>query len=76
MINSLKENRQTIARLAGSLLALVLLVILVREESGAEITAAIEAHFHWFFPRRFAGNVYFADVCCCPLVHSAALCGG
>ena len=49
MINSLKENRQTIARLAGSLLALVLLVILVREESGAEITAAMKRISIGFF---------------------------
>ena len=49
MIKWLSKNRQTIARLAGSLLAVVLLVILVREESGAELTAALKRVSIWYF---------------------------
>lgn len=42
MTNWLRENRQTIARSLGSLLAVVLLVILLREESGDEIISALK----------------------------------
>ena len=37
VIKRLRENRQGIARAAGSLLAFVLLALLLKEESGAEI---------------------------------------
>ena len=49
MIKWLGKNRQTITRLAGSLLAVALLVILVREESGAELTAALKRISIWYF---------------------------
>jgi uncharacterized membrane protein YbhN (UPF0104 family) len=49
VIKWLSKNRQTIARLGGSLLAVVLLVILVREESGAELTAALKRVSIWYF---------------------------
>jgi glycosyltransferase 2 family protein len=40
--NWLSKNRQTIVRSAGSVLAIVLLVILLKEESGSEITLALK----------------------------------
>ena len=49
MIKRLSENRQTIARSAGSLLAIILLVILLREEGGAEITSALKRVSVWYF---------------------------
>ena len=49
MIKWLSKNRQTIARLGGSVLAVVLLVILVREESGAALTAALKRVSIWYF---------------------------
>jgi len=48
----LRDNRQTIARAAGSALALILLVILLEEESGAEIISALKRVNLWYF---FAG---------------------
>jgi glycosyltransferase 2 family protein len=45
----LSKNRQTIAQLAGSLLAIVLLVILLKEESGDEIKAALKSVSIWYF---------------------------
>jgi glycosyltransferase 2 family protein len=49
VIKWLNENRQTIARAGGSLLAVVLLVILVRGESSAELTAALKRISIWYF---------------------------
>jgi uncharacterized membrane protein YbhN (UPF0104 family) len=40
--NWLRENRQTIARSLGSLLAIILLVVLLKEESGNEIISALK----------------------------------
>jgi glycosyltransferase 2 family protein len=40
--NWLSKNRQIIVRSAGSVLAIVLLVILLKEESGSEIKAALQ----------------------------------
>ncbi len=48
MINWIGKNRQTLARTAGSLLALVLLAMLLKEESGAEIIAALESISIWY----------------------------
>lgn len=42
MTNWFSENRQTIARWAGSLLAVVLLVVLLKEEGGDEIVSALK----------------------------------
>ncbi len=41
MIDSLKRNRQNLARVGGSLLALILLFLLLKEESSAEMLAAL-----------------------------------
>ncbi len=49
MINWLRENRQTIARTAGSLLALIMLIELLKEESGAEIISALKRISVWYF---------------------------
>ncbi len=45
----LAENRQTIARSAGSLLAIILLVILLREEGGDDIISALKRVSIWYF---------------------------
>jgi glycosyltransferase 2 family protein len=45
----LSKNRQTIARLLGSLLAVFLLVVLLKEERGDEITAALRSVSIWYF---------------------------
>jgi uncharacterized membrane protein YbhN (UPF0104 family) len=45
----ISENRQTIARLAGSLLAVILLVILLKEEGGDEIMSALNRVSIWYF---------------------------
>jgi uncharacterized membrane protein YbhN (UPF0104 family) len=45
----LSENRQTIARLAGSLLAVILLVILLKEEGGDEVMSALKRVSIWYF---------------------------
>jgi len=45
----ISKNRQMIAQLTGSLLAVVLLVILVKEESGAEIISAVKRVSIWYF---------------------------
>jgi uncharacterized membrane protein YbhN (UPF0104 family) len=45
----LRDNRQTIARAAGSLLALVLLIVLLKEESGEEIISALRRISVWYF---------------------------
>lgn len=42
MIKWISENRQTIARTAGSLLAVILLLVLLKEESGEDITSALK----------------------------------
>ncbi|MDD2921432.1 MAG: lysylphosphatidylglycerol synthase transmembrane domain-containing protein [Anaerolineales bacterium] len=42
MIKWLRDNRQTIARAAGSLLALILLIALLKEESGEEVISALK----------------------------------
>jgi glycosyltransferase 2 family protein len=49
VIKWLSKNRQTIARLAGSLLAIVLLIILLKEESGSEIVSALKRVSIWYF---------------------------
>lgn len=49
MLKWISKNRQTIARSAGSLLALVLLVILLGEESGDEIASALKRVSVWYF---------------------------
>ncbi len=49
MTNWLRENRQTVARSLGSLLAVILLVILLKEESGEEITSALKRVSVWLF---------------------------
>jgi uncharacterized membrane protein YbhN (UPF0104 family) len=46
--NWLSKNRQTIVRSAGSVLAVVLLVILLKEESGDEITSALKRVPIWY----------------------------
>lgn len=43
MTDWISKNRQSIARFAGSLLALVLLVVLLKEESGQDIASAIKS---------------------------------
>jgi uncharacterized membrane protein YbhN (UPF0104 family) len=53
VIKWLNKNRQTIARLGGSVLAVVLLVMLVREQSGAELTAALKRVSIWYFLAAF-----------------------
>ena len=49
MTKWLSENRQTIARSAGSLLAVILLVVLLKEERGDEITSAVKRVSIWYF---------------------------
>jgi uncharacterized membrane protein YbhN (UPF0104 family) len=48
VIKWLGKNRQTIARLAGSLLAIVLLIILLKEEGGSEIASALKRVSVWY----------------------------
>lgn len=48
MIDWLGKNRQTIARSAGSLLALGLLIVLLKEESGADIISALKRISVWY----------------------------
>jgi glycosyltransferase 2 family protein len=45
----LSKNRQTIARSLGSLLAVVLLIVLLKEESGEEIISALKRVSLWYF---------------------------
>jgi uncharacterized membrane protein YbhN (UPF0104 family) len=47
--NWLSKNRQTIARWAGSLLAVVLLIVLLKEEGGDEIVSALKRVSVWYF---------------------------
>ncbi len=49
MTRWLRENRQTIARSLGSLLAVFLLVVLLKEESGDEIVSALKRVSVWYF---------------------------
>jgi len=49
VIKWFNEHRQIIARSAGSLLAVILLVILVKEESGHEIASALKCISLWYF---------------------------
>jgi uncharacterized membrane protein YbhN (UPF0104 family) len=49
VINWLRENRQTIARSLGSLLAVILLIVLLREESGDEIVSALKRVSIFYF---------------------------
>ena len=49
MTKWLSENRQLIARSAGSLFAVILLAILVKEESGDEIASALKRISVWYF---------------------------
>ncbi|MDO9299803.1 MAG: lysylphosphatidylglycerol synthase transmembrane domain-containing protein [Anaerolineales bacterium] len=48
MTNWLGKNRQTIVRSAGSVLAVVLLVILLKEENGDEIISALKGISIWY----------------------------
>ncbi len=48
MAKWISENRQTIARSAGSLLAVVLLYVLLKEESGEDITSALKNISLWY----------------------------
>ncbi len=48
MTNWLGKNRQTIVRSAGSVLAVVLLVILLKEENGDEIISALKGVSIWY----------------------------
>ena len=49
MTKWISKNRQTIARLLGSLLAVFLLVILLKEERGDEIASALRRVSIWYF---------------------------
>ena len=49
MTRWLRENRQTIARSLGSLLAVFLLAVLLKEESGDEIVSALKRVSIWYF---------------------------
>lgn len=49
VIKWLHENRQIITKSAGSLLAVILLVVLLKEESGEEITSALKRVSIWYF---------------------------
>ena len=49
MNNWLHENRQIIARSFGSLLAVILLVVLLKEENGQEIISALKRVSIWYF---------------------------
>ena len=49
MIKWLHENRQSIARGLGSVLALVLLLILIREEGDGELFSALRRVSPWYF---------------------------
>lgn len=49
MIKWLRENRQSIARGLGSVLALVLLLILIREEGDGELFSALRRVSPWYF---------------------------
>lgn len=49
MIKWLRENRQTMARGLGSVLALVLLLILIREEGDGELFSALRRVSPWYF---------------------------
>jgi uncharacterized membrane protein YbhN (UPF0104 family) len=45
----LSEHRQVLARSGGSLLAVILLIVLLKEESGAEIASALKRVSLWYF---------------------------
>jgi glycosyltransferase 2 family protein len=45
----LRENRQAIARSLGSFLAVILLALLLKEESGEEIISAVKRISIWYF---------------------------
>ena len=49
MTKWLSDHRQSIARSAGSLLAVILLVMLLKEERGDEITSAVKRVSIWYF---------------------------
>lgn len=49
MTSWLRENRQIVARSLGSLLAVILLLILLKEERGEEIVAALKRVSIWSF---------------------------
>ncbi len=49
MTKWLSKNRQTMARSAGSLLAVVLLFVLLKEEGGDDITSALKRVSIWYF---------------------------
>lgn len=49
MIKWLRENRQSVARGLGSLLALVLLLVLIQEEGDGELFSALRRVSLWYF---------------------------
>ena len=49
MTRWLSEHRQVLARSGGSLLAVILLIVLLKEESGAEIASALKRVSLWYF---------------------------
>lgn len=49
MTDWLSRHRQNIARIGGSLLALILFLVLLKEESGAEIVSALKRVSLWYF---------------------------
>ena len=49
MIKWISENRQLIARIAGSLLAVFLLAVLLKEEGSGEIVSALKRVSVWYF---------------------------
>lgn len=49
MIKWLRENHQTIVRVLGSILAIILLIILLREEGGNEVLSALRRVSVWYF---------------------------
>lgn len=49
VINWLRNNRQNIARWGGTILAIVLTVLLVKEEGGGDITSALKRVSIWYF---------------------------
>ncbi len=49
MINWLRENRQNIARWGGTFLAIILTVLLVKEEGGDDFVNALKSVSLWYF---------------------------
>ena len=65
MIKWLRENRQTVARGAGSILALVLLIILIREQGDGELFSALRrvspTYFLFALLALFASRIFSAS---------------